>query len=175
MCRFVMASGLINDQVIDVWSQCKIHDTGEEGRRRGPARVWGSDNNITRITMSSALNVLSTLVLISWCGQSSKGLRGQTSLGVCWVNSQAKVEQVSSNFGCDCTLKHIVPSTASSGPSFGHFKIWVWFWGVWSRTPPPPVWSKTKVMYFFFTFECFPYCLCLIPFITKSERGPNKY
>ena len=55
-------------------------------------------NNITRITMSSGLNVLSTLVLNSWCGQSSKSPRGQTSLGICWVNSQAKVEQVSSNF-----------------------------------------------------------------------------
>ena len=31
-------------------------------------------------------------VLNSWCGQSSLGLRGQTSLGVSWVNSQAKVE-----------------------------------------------------------------------------------
>ena len=44
------------------------------------------------------------LVKNSWCGQSSKGPRGQTSLGVCWVNSQAKVEQVSSNFGCDYLL-----------------------------------------------------------------------
>ena len=30
-----------------------------------------------------------------------KGPEGQTSLGVCWVNRQAKFEQVSSNFGCD--------------------------------------------------------------------------
>ena len=60
----------------------------------------------TRITKSCGLNggggraVLSTLVKNSWCGQSSKGPRGQTSLGVCWVKSQARVEQVSSNFGC---------------------------------------------------------------------------
>ena len=48
-----------------------------------------------------------TLVLNSWCGQSSKGPRGLTSLGICWVSSQAKVEQVSSIFGCDCRLdKH---------------------------------------------------------------------
>ena len=66
----------------------------------------------TRITKSCGLNgggggggaVLSTLVKNSWCGQSSKGPRGQTSLGVCWVNSQAKVEQISSNFGYDYLL-----------------------------------------------------------------------
>ena len=59
----------------------------------------------TRITKSFGLNgggggggaVLSTLIKNSWCGQSSKGLRGQTNLGVCWVNRQAKVEQISSN------------------------------------------------------------------------------
>ena len=33
----------------------------------------------------------STLVLNSLCGQSSLGPRGRTSLGVCWVNSPAKV------------------------------------------------------------------------------------
>ena len=104
-------------------------------------------NNITRITMSSGLNVLSTLVLNSWCGQSSKGPRGQTSLGVCWVNSQAKVEQVSSNFDCDCGLKHIhwLP------PVDHHLDISKYGFGFQRSDPdPPPVWKKPKFCTFFF-------------------------
>ena len=43
-------SSLINDQVIDVWSQCKKHDGGggEGRRRRGPARVWVLKNGIKK-------------------------------------------------------------------------------------------------------------------------------
>ena len=58
--------------------------------------------------VKGGVNVLFFSVLNCWCGQSSKGPRGRTSLGVCWVNSQAKIEQVSSNFGCDLlTLLYI--------------------------------------------------------------------
>ena len=51
--------------------------------------------------VKGGVNVLFFSVLNCWCGQSSKGPRGRTSLGVCWVNSQSKVEQVSYNFGCE--------------------------------------------------------------------------
>ena len=65
----------------------------------------------------------------------------------CWVNSQAKVKQVSTKHSSTYLwLPQVVHHLDISKYGFG-------FGGSGPR--PPPVWSKNKVMYFF-TFECFP-------------------
>ena len=85
-CFFYVCAPLVRTSPYEMW---------------GP-EVWGAHFPliITRITMSMVMSMYCpfwywTVDVVT--GQSSKGPSGQTSIGVCWVNSQAKVEQVSSN------------------------------------------------------------------------------
>ena len=149
-------------QVIDVWSQCKKHDTGEEGRRRGPARVWDYNVKWSQCTVHFGTDQLMWPVLKGPEGpdqprcllskQSSQSWTSQLQLWL-WLYTQTH-----STF--HCLQWSIIWTFQNMGLVLR---------GLVQNPPPPPVWSKTKVMYFF-TFECFPYSVIFFFFFLMTDK-----
>ena len=115
--------------------------------------------------------VLSTLVKKSWCGQSLKGPRGQTSLGVCWVNSQTKVEQVSSCFDSGIWF---VSTYSYRGAKFVLYNK-LELWGPLEEEEEPPCSSSCSYVVIMRVIICqFPNFVLTLEQQQKEERNRNR-